>query len=110
MPVPIPVRVREQRTSGCVWGMLVGVMRLTELEGEYPHVIRERTGLAQVGIQVHASDGRGGRQLMRLIIVHVMGKANYLFPDLEDAGIDADDRASTYFALIAELLLHRGHP
>ena len=44
--LPKPVRVQEQRTLLFVWGMFVAAMRLTELQGECLHVIRERAGLA----------------------------------------------------------------
>ena len=37
---------QEQRTLLFLWGMFVAAMRLTELQGECPHVIRERAGLA----------------------------------------------------------------
>ena len=44
--LPKPVRVQEQRTLLFIWEMFVAAMRLTELQGERPHVIRERAGLA----------------------------------------------------------------
>ena len=72
-------------------------------------VLRERAGLARLGVDVHARQDAIGRELAGFAVAHLVHEARKLVAHLEERRAHRDGVARHELAPVGDVLLHGGH-